>query len=752
MSAIEVPFDLSEAKLVAPRVREGTVVKGSVITRLSTVGPRLATVVAPAGYGKTTLLVRWAEADPRPFAWVVLDARDGDAVRLLRYVAAALHRVFPIGPEVFDALSGTGRSIWAERVPRVGAAIAATERPLVLVFDDLHFIANPACLDVVAELVQYVPAGSQIAIASREEPALPLARWRANGHLHEVGVAELRLDEQEAALLLGAEGVELDEGGLADLTAQTEGWPAGLYLAALSMQMGADGSTGGQGFNGGDVFVSEYFRHELLSRLPAADATFLKHTSVLERMSGELCDAVLQTSGSHEKLEKLERANSFVVRLDRTREWYRYHHLFGQLLRQELERSEPALAAGLNRRAAAWCIAHGLPEEAITYAQAAGDADTVAGLVDALALSVYFDGRQHTVEKWLAWFGEDDLRYYPALAVYGAWIYVLTGNAADAERWLNLAEGATSRIPISDGSIAVEPWIATLRAYMMPDGVEQAVTDADRALDLLPPTSGWFPVALLGRGLARALFGDIDRAEEDLHAAVDRGMPVGSVQTVFVAQAQLSLLAAQRGAWHEAAEFAAAAMELVESVGLGAYAGSALVHVASARVALHEGRHEDARAALTSAHLLRPLLDHGLPWLTIEVGLELTRAHLALAEPGPARTILAETERVLERRPEMGSLVVDAQELHERAAATSGTSGAWAMSLTGAELRLLPYLATHLTFLEIASRLFITRNTVKSEAISIYRKLGAASRSEAIEQAVDVGLLESSRFMPLIDG
>ena len=215
-----------------------------------------------------------------------------------------------------------------------------------------------------------------------------------------------------------------------------------------------------------------------------------------------------------------------------------------------------------------------------------------------------------------------------------------------------------------------------------------------------------------------------------------------------MAQALLALRAAKQGAWGEAAERARAAQAIVDETGLGDYAGSAIVHAATARVALHEGRREEARAALARAHRLRPLLDHGLPWLTVEVGLELTRAHLALGEAGAARTVLSETERVLELRPDLGSLVDEARELHERVAATSGPAGAWAMSLTGAELRLLPYLATHLTFPEIATRLFISRNTVKTEAVSIYRKLGASSRSEAIERAVEVGLLESSIYPP----
>jgi len=246
---------------------------------------------------------------------------------------------------------------------------------------------------MLAELAQYVPGGSQIVVTSREEPTLPLARWRASGQVHEIGVADLRLDEQEATLLLEAAGVDLDASELSDLTERTEGWPAGLYLAALSMQAGAAGAAGDEGVNGNDRFVSEYFRLELLSRLPVAEATFLKHTSVLDRMCGGLCDSVLQATESARVLKALERANGFVVRLDRRGEWYRYHHLFRQALRHELERSAPDLVAGLNGRAMAWSVANDLLEEAILYGQAAGDAETVAGLVDALALPVYFDGR-----------------------------------------------------------------------------------------------------------------------------------------------------------------------------------------------------------------------------------------------------------------------------------------------------------------------------------------------------------------------
>ena len=753
MALAEAPFDLAEVKLAAPVARPGTVPKRDVIARLCASEMPCVTVVAPAGYGKTTLLARWADDDERPFAWVALDARDDDPVVFLRYIAAAIHRIEPLPAPVLDALSGPGGSSWTLRVPHVGGALAAVEQPLVLALDDLHAVANPSCLDVLAELFRYVPPGSQIAIASREEPPLPLARWRAEGSVCEIAAADLRLDEQEAGLLLEAAGIGLETADVSELTERTEGWPAGLYLTALSLQAGAPSSAGipssvGASLNGDDRFVSDYFRLELLSRLPAAEAQFLKYTSVLDRMCGGLCDAVLETTRSAHTLETLERTNCFVVPLDRRTGWYRYHHLFGELLRDELERTEPDILPALNKRAMDWCIANNFTEAAIAYGHAAGETSTVAGLIDVLALPVHYDGRIGTLEEWLGWFSDDELRRYPALAIYGAWVRALTGRPVEAERWLALADGATSTIPLSDGSATIEPWVATLRAHMMPNGVEQSLADANLALSQLSRESAWFPVALLMEGVAQALLGATDRARDDLAATVELGLAIGAAEELVLAQAQLALLAAKEGAWGEAGRQAAAAQALVDDVGLADYSSSALAHVATARVALHDARRDDARAALTRAHRLRPMLDHAIPWLSIQVGLELTRTHLGLSDPAAARTVLAETDHLLELRPQMGTLVEDVREMREHVAATSGSGGAWAMSLTGAELRLLPYLATHLMFPEIADRLFISRNTVKSEAVAIYRKLGVSSRSEAIERAVEVGLLESSVYPP----
>jgi LuxR family maltose regulon positive regulatory protein len=750
-SVPETSFALVETKLAAPKVRAGTVVKTEVIRRLRTSGAHVATVVAPAGYGKTTLLAHWARVDPRPFAWVALDGRDDAGLMFLRYVAAALHRVEPLGPEVFDALSGPGASIWSTGVPRLGTALAGLRRPLVLVLDDLHTVQDPTSIDVLTELINCIPAESQIAVASREQPGLPLARWRAQGRLHEIGMVDLRLDEPEAEALLREAGVDPGPDQVSALTERTEGWPAGLYLAALSLQVGAPRPARVETFGGEDRFVSEYFHSELLSRLPENEARFLLHTSVLDRMCGVLCDAVLQTTWSGRRLQELERLNRFLVPLDRRGEWYRYHHLFGELLRNELGRSQPGIVAELNRRAMAWCIANDLPEDAIGYGQAAGETTTVASLVDRLAMPLYFDGRMATLEEWLDWFDPADLVRFPSLVVDGAWIRALTGRPEEAEWWLSLAEGAISEIPLSDGSSTIDPWVANLRAFMMPNGPEQALADADLALAQFAPQSVRRASALLMRGIANMLLGHLDRARDDLTATVDLGIALDAPDDVFVAQAQLALLAMRRGAWDDAGRYARQAQDLVDKNALSHYTASAIAHVATARVALREGRQADTRAALARTHRLRPLLDRGMPRTTVQVGLELTRIHLALHETEAARTVLSETERVLARRPSLGSLADDALELRERVIAATSSAGALAMTLTTAELRLLPYLATHLTFPEIARTLSVSYNTVRTEAASVYRKLGGSSRSEAIRRAVMLGLLEEPH-LPALTG
>ena len=359
-----------------PPPRPGLVERTALVGRLSRErSGRVVSVVAPPGYGKTTVLGQWAAHDRREFAWVSLDHRDNDPVVFLTYVAEALNADSTVDPAVFKALSGTGDSLWARGLPRLVAALAARPEPLVLVLDDVHELENHECLDALAALLLHVPRGSQLVLSGRAEARLGLPKLRADGELLELGPAALALNDAEAHALLTAAGADVTEAQAEALNERAEGWAAGLYLAALSLD-GGSSSVGS--FGGDDRFVTDYLRAEELNRVEPAQLEFLLRTAVLEPMCAPLCDAVLERDDSAQMLEQLERENLFVVALDHQRRWFRYHHLFREMLQAELERREPELPAALNRRAAAWCNANGQPEVAIEYSVAAGDTDEVA--------------------------------------------------------------------------------------------------------------------------------------------------------------------------------------------------------------------------------------------------------------------------------------------------------------------------------------------------------------------------------------
>jgi LuxR family maltose regulon positive regulatory protein len=461
-------------------------------------------------------------------------------------------------------------------------------------------------------------------------------------------------------------------------------------------------------------------------------------------MCGGLCDTVVERHDSARVLVTLERRNRFVVPLERSRTWYRYHHLFRDLLRSELGLREPEIARELNRRAMAWCDANGMAEAALHYAHEAGDAAAVTRLIERLFLPAWYSGRVATVETWLGWYDDALLRRYPTIAVLGAWVYFLTGRPAEAARCERAAELSTASPVVPDGSASIEPWIAALRTSTCPDGIERMLADAERTVELSP--HGWFrPAAQLAAGVAHVLLGDPERGYEALTLAAEIATSAGASEDATAALAELAFIAMEAGAWEEAAIHAARAVTTVEKAGLDDYIVSGLAFAATARVAIHHGDVSQAREDVARIHRVRPLLNHGFPWMSVQIGLELTRLHLQLGEAGVAGTVLGEAEAILRVRPRLGALAELARELRQRVAATSMPSGQWALSLTTAELRLLPLLTTHLAFPQIGERLFLSRTTIKTQASSIYRKFGVASRAEAIDRAVELGLLEDAR-------
>jgi LuxR family transcriptional regulator, maltose regulon positive regulatory protein len=739
----EPVFELLESKLRPPRVRDGTVPREALINSLEERSDSTPVVFLSAGpgWGKTTLLAEWASRSQRPFAWVSVDERDNDPILLLRYVTTALDRLSPVDPAVFEALLTPGVSVEGKVVPRLGAALARTEQAVVLVLDDLHLLHDRHCLDALDALARHVPQGSQLTLSARGGPALPPAALRARGLAFEVGPDELRLDAEEAGRLLGGAGVDLPEPELAELTEHAEGWPAGLYLAALSIRAGGLGATRPAAFAGSNRLVADYLRSELLAHLSPDEARFLTRTAVLERMSGPLCDAVLESSGSGAILESLERSNHFLVPLDPDRHWYRYHHLFQELLRAELEQAEPELAPRLLGRAREWCATHGELEAAFGYAQEAGDVDVAAKLFEQCGPLVYQSGRIATIERWLGWLeAHGAMERNAAVAALGAAVASTWGRPTEALRLADVFERASYDGILPDGSASVESWRALVRAQLCRRGVRQMRTDAEYAVRTLAPGSFNRPNATLQLALARWLAGEDDDADGLFADVAEEGLEMGTLEAAAVALAERAAIAAGRGAWVQAEESVQRCLQGIRRSRMEEYSVSAFVYAVAARVALHQGSAERAQEFLARAQRLRPRLTYALPFFAVQTRLELARAYLTLADAGGAWTMLREIEPILRRQPDLGRLPDEVAELRT-SLKTMRAKAPGASTLTTAELNVLPYLATHLTFPEIGDRLYLSRHTVKSHAMAIYRKLSVTSRNDGVERAHELGLL-----------
>jgi LuxR family transcriptional regulator, maltose regulon positive regulatory protein len=739
----EPVFDLSAAKLLRPLVRPGSIRRSLLIERLARGDPGpFVSVVAPAGYGKTTLLSQWAENDGQAFAWVSVDEKDNDPKILLTYVAKALDAVEPVGQRVFDALASPASSVPGSVVPRLGNAFSSMTSPVVLVLDDVHLLHDSECRAALSVLADHVPAGSRMVLAGRAEPPLRIGRLRAEGKILEIGPRDLSLTPEEASSLLRAAEVALADDAVEELHRRTEGWAAGLYLAALYLREGGSPGDAAAAFGGDDRFVSEYMESELLARISQQQRAFLTRTAVLERMSGPLCEAVLELPGSGATLAGLARSNLLLVPLDRRGRWYRYHHLFRDMLLAELERLEPGLIPLLRRRAAAWYLGNDLPEEALECSIAAGDVEEAARLVEKLWLPADRRGRVTTVLRWLRWLEDrGGIERRPILVVVAAFLSAWTGRPVEAERWADEVDRWQYQDPGRPDDPFTEAWAAALRATLCRRGVEQMRADADEAARKFTAAGIMAPVAQLSQGLARVLLGDLGGGDAFLADAISLG-EVGAPETLATALGERSLVAAGRNQWGQAEDFASQARSVLRQAGLEESVAAPLVCAAQARVAMHRGDLPAVRQELVSAQRLRPLLTYAYPHYAVQVRIELARVHLALADLAGARTLMGEIDDLLKRRPDLGTLAHEAEALRARLAAERGTSVPGASALTAAELRLLPLLATHLSYREIAAELFLSPHTVRSEMKSVYRKLDASTRNQAVTRGRELGLLE----------
>jgi len=471
--------ELLSTKVTIPRVRSGFLARSRLLEALGRAVEQESTLIcAPAGFGKTTLLADWSQRAPYPVAWLALDPDDNDPVRFWRYVVAAINRV----------CEGFGDSVLPLFTPPIpesshGLVIALIgeleTRPddLVLILDDYHVIESAPIHDTLIFLLTHLPPQLHLMIASRSDPPVPLARLRAGGRLSELRVTELRFTPQEsAAFLQEVWDLDVSPEAVRALETKTEGWAVGLQLAALSLQGRTDPDVFLETFTGTHRYILDYLSEEVLERQPKRVRDFLLHTSILDRLCGPLCDAVTGGSDGQAMLEELERANLFVDPLDEKRRWYRFHHLFADLLRGRLREKEADRVADLYRRAATWCQDHGLLDDAIRHALAAGDAMWAARLVEQHVNEPLRRGEGMVLERWLSLLPDDVVRSRPALCLARALMLLHVGSPNEVERLVDDAERALERlrepqeleVPTAGGMVSEVPAaIALLRAELV---------------------------------------------------------------------------------------------------------------------------------------------------------------------------------------------------------------------------------------------------------------------------------------------
>jgi LuxR family transcriptional regulator, maltose regulon positive regulatory protein len=728
---------LLDAKLSIPQPRPGAVSRAQLIETGRASDCRVVAITAPAGYGKSTLLAEWADGEDRQIAWVSLDRFDDDPAVLLTLLASAYARIVPGNASLIADMSGLGVSALGRAAPLLASVLGTSPFPFVLMLDDLHELQSPACHDVLGVVISGIPGGSQLVTASRsEQPHLP--RLRASGDAVEFLGSDLALDVAGAEQIFAAAHVHLTRERAAAVTEQTEGWPVGLYLAAV---IARDSHGEALTVSGDDRYVADYLYRESLMSLPEHIQRFLRRTAVLDQLCAPLCDAILEESGGQQRLRVLEALSLFLIPLDRRREWYRYHALFREFLLGELRRVEPEVIMKLQLRAANWYEANGSPALAVEHLLNSTEQDRCVQMVTALILPTYQAGQLSTVQRWLSALGDSAIEDYPPLAVLAGYIAVFTGETAEALRWAAIVDAASFDQVPADGTASFDSARAMFRAVICAAGPEQMMTDASFAVAQEPPWSVWRDTALCFLAEAHLLTGDLDQASALFAESSTLAAAMGNTDSFVDSEAELALLAMDGGRWAEAAGHVELALAAIDKYRMRDYITSVLAFAVAARLAVHRGDLTEADRQLTQAMRARPTCTFVLPWLAVRARLQLAKVYWATGDQSTARTLLREIDDVLFNRPALGALIEEVSEFRRIVTSSTHMGATGGSPLSPAELRLLPYLQTHLTFGEIGERLFVSRNTVSTEVASIYRKLNVSSRNDAVQHASAIGLL-----------
>src|ERR1700744_17210 len=737
-------------KLNSPHISDQLIQRTTLLDAMAVALRRKITLVsAPAGWGKTTLLAQWvvsktpAEGEPR-VGWLSIDPPDNDPIRFWTYVISALHKASPaLGGRALE-LVAMGANPLLAALPTLLNEGAAAEGHLVMILDDYHLITNPAVHEQMEFVLTRMPANLHVVLATRADPALPLARFRARGDLTEVRGTDLRFQPEEAGQLFNA----ILHLGLADddvelLYRRTEGWAAGLYLAALSLSGLSDADAVIKTFDGDHRYIADYLMAEVLDRQPEKRRRFLLRTSILRKLNGALCDAVLHDTDSASVLEAVERENLFVIPLDLSRRWYRYHHLLAELLRVELHRSEPDLVPELHRRAAAWSTSKGLIDAAVYHLTAAGDITATSQFIAEHWVDEFNADGLWTGTGWLGSLPDKIVRQDPRLRVPRAWIAVNEGRVNEAAGWIDAIEARADADAAAGGTIAAQAAILrAIHAFKIGDITTSRET-ARRAtgLDL-----GDAPLARSGLyciyGNALYFSGQRAAAQAAYRQAAAHAERIGDRRYLIYALGYLALIAAEAGDIASAEHLVRRANGGGAVLGAQEYFVGVMVCMAAAEIFTRRG---DVSAAADAVSMAVASARQGGAIPEIVKAL-LAQAEIAelLGDHHTARTARREACSSIEQRHGSGidpALLRAAGAHPDVSQAPPAAPSNAADKLTARERQVLSLLATRLSRREIGLQLHVSVNTIKTQQRSLYRKLGVVDRHAAVERARTLGLL-----------
>jgi LuxR family transcriptional regulator, maltose regulon positive regulatory protein len=741
---------LAATKLHIPTLRPGHLYRVELVGALIVGAHSRVTLVAAApGSGKTSLLSEW-HADPRelrPFAWISLDSADNDPVRFWDGVFAALQTTAPgIGDSAQAALHSPGTTVTDHVLPLLINDLAGLAEPAVLVLDDYHLIENGEIHGAIELLIERLPLAAHLVISTRFDPPLPLSRLRARGQLTEIRGADLRFNVTEAgAFLNDVVGLDLEADEITRLHERTEGWAAGLQLAGLSLRGREDHRQFIDSFAGDDQQIVDYLGFEVLDREPSDLREFMIQSSVLERLSGPLCAAVTCIPDSERLLRTLERENAFVVALDSKREWYRYHHLFAELLRHELERTRPGLVLDLHRRASEWYREADAIPEAIGHATAAGDFGDAIELIATHWYEFLQAGRQETVANWIDKLPPETVIHDPNLCLTKAWLGVNSGRLDEVDRWVDAAGYAAAEASDPGELPPLESGVASLRAIhrYMSGNVSAAVAAGRHALELERggDASPWRPVGCPVFGLSLHWHGEHDRASRTLIEAVRIARANGNHLAAMHASGGLAAIALERGDAASAHACATDAIALAEEHELSEHWASSLSLAVRGQLLDETDDLEAAEQLLVRA---AELAQRGVASIEIAYTLlALAGIRHRLSRHDEARRIYEEARQAVAKCEDPGVLNerLARAERRTRSALPPRPGRASSQALSEAELSVMRLLRSELSQREIAGELHLSFNTIKTHTRSIYRKLGVAERAEAISRARELSLI-----------